>query len=117
MNALEDQYKDEEKLSKSHLIDKFLDVKFDDDIEVLPRVKELEKLVIKLKDEKITLCNTFIYGAIINKLPPSWVSFSTDIRRKKKQMSLSNLKRFIRIEDEIRTRVKNELLAKQKGVC
>ena len=35
-NALENQYKDEEKLSKSHLIYKFLDFKFDDDTEVLP---------------------------------------------------------------------------------
>ena len=29
-------------------------------------------------------------------------------------MSLFDLKRFIRIEDDIRTRAKNELLAKQK---
>ena len=83
-NALEDQYKDEEKLSKSHLIDKFLDLKFEDDTEVLPQVKELEKLVMKLKDEKISLCQTFIFGAIVNKLPSSWMSFSTDIRRRKR---------------------------------
>ena len=70
-NALEDQYKNEEKLSRSHPIDKFLDFKFDDDTEVLLQIKELEKLVMKLKDEKITLCNTFISGAIVNKLPSS----------------------------------------------
>ncbi|XP_020264309.1 uncharacterized protein LOC109840177 [Asparagus officinalis] len=34
-NVLEEQYKDEEKLSKSHLIDKFLDFKFEDDTEVI----------------------------------------------------------------------------------
>jgi len=55
----------------SHFIDKFLDFKFDDDSEVLPQAKELEKLVMKLKDEKIILYNTFISGAIVNKLPPS----------------------------------------------
>ncbi|XP_020258518.1 uncharacterized protein LOC109834915 [Asparagus officinalis] len=79
-NALEDQYNDE-KLSKSHLIDKFLDLKFEDDTE----------------------------------LPPSWMSFSTDIRRRKRQVTLSDLKRFIWIEDETRTRTKTELLAKQKA--
>ena len=42
------------------------------------------------------------------------MSFSTDIHRRKKHVSLSDQKRFIRIEDEIRTRVKNELHAKQK---
>jgi len=102
-------------LSKSHLIDKFLDFKFDDDTEVLLQVKKFEKLVMKLKDEKITFCNTFISNSIINKLPSSWMSFSTDIRIRKKQVSLSDLKRFIRIEDEIRTRAKNELLANQKA--
>lgn len=102
-------------MSKSHLIDKFLDFKFDNDTKALSQVKELEKLVMKLKDEKITLCNTFIYGAIVNKLPPSSMSLSTDIRRRKKKVSLFDLKRFIRIEDEIRTRAKNELLTKQKS--
>lgn len=36
--AMEDQYKDEEKLSKSHLIDKFLDFRFEDETEILPQV-------------------------------------------------------------------------------
>jgi len=43
------------------------------------------------------------------------MSFSTDIHRRKKQVSLSDLKRFIRIKDEIKTRATNELLAKQKA--
>ena len=104
-NALEDYCKNKKKLSKSHLI-KFLGFKFDDDTEVLPQVKEHEKLVMKLKDEKINLCNTFISDAIVNKLPPSWISFSIDIRRRNKQVSLSDLKRFIQIEHKIRTRAK-----------
>jgi len=95
--------------------DKFLDFKFDHDSEVMPQVKDLEKLVMKLKDEKITLCNTFISNVIVNNLLPSWMSFSTDIHRRKKQVSLSDLKRFIRIKDEIKTRATNELLAKQKA--
>jgi len=42
------------------------------------------------------------------------MSFSTDIRRKENQLSISYLKRFIRVDDEIRTQAKNELLAKKK---
>ncbi|XP_020271907.1 uncharacterized protein LOC109847071 [Asparagus officinalis] len=71
-NALEEQYKDKEKLSKSHVIDKFLGFKFEDDTEILPQVKELEMLVMKPKDEMINLCQTFIFGAIVNKLHPSY---------------------------------------------
>ncbi|XP_020258544.1 uncharacterized protein LOC109834945 [Asparagus officinalis] len=114
-NALEGQYKDKAKLSKSYIVDKFLDLKFEDDTKVLPQVKELKKLVMKPKDEKISICQTFISGEIVNKLPPSWMSFSTDIRRRKRHVTLSDLKRFIRIEDEIRTRTKTEFLTKQKA--
>ena len=103
-----------EKLSKSHLIDKFLDFKFDDNIEVLLQVKVLEKFVMKLKDEKITLCNTFISSAIVNRFPPSLMSFSNDNRRRKKHVPLSDLKRSTRNENEIKIPEKNELLAKQK---
>lgn len=64
--VVEEQYKDE-KLFKTHLIDKFLNFKFEDVKEILPQVKELKKLVMKLKDE-ITLCDAFIVGAIVNML-------------------------------------------------
>ena len=114
-DALQLQYKDEDALSKTHLIDKFLDMKFEDEKEVLPQVKELEKVIMKLKEKKIPLEDVFIAGAIINKLPPSWMSFSTDMRRRKKQVALEDLKRFIRIEDEVRTRNNLELISKQKA--
>lgn len=107
---MDQQYKDRENLSKTHLIDKFLDLKFEDDKKILPR--EREKIVQKLKDEKIT--DASIAGAIVNKIPFSRISFSTDIYRRKKQVSLGDLKRYIRIEDEVRTCSKNELLSKQK---
>ncbi|XP_077227070.1 uncharacterized protein LOC143860368 [Tasmannia lanceolata] len=109
------QYQDEENLSKTHLIDKFLNMKFEDGKEVLPQVKELEKLVLKLEQKAIKLNNVFIARAIVNKLPPSWLSFSTKMRRRKKQVSLDDLKRFIRIEVEARTRSHIELLEKQKA--
>ncbi|XP_020243164.1 probable DNA replication complex GINS protein PSF3 [Asparagus officinalis] len=70
---------------------------------------------MKLKDEKINLYQTFISGAIVNKLHSSWMPFSTNIQRRKGHVTLSDLKRFIRIEDEIWTHTKNELLAKQKA--
>jgi len=69
---------------------------------------------MKPKDEKIILCNTFILDTVVNKLPPSWMSLSIEICRRKKQVLRYNLKRFIRSEDEFRTRAKNELLAKKK---
>ncbi|XP_077221974.1 uncharacterized protein LOC143855796 [Tasmannia lanceolata] len=56
-DGLVQQYRDDEKLSKTHLINKFLDMEFEDDKEVLPQVKELEKLVQKLKEEKVELDN------------------------------------------------------------
>lgn len=80
-NALEEPHKDE-KLCKTNLIDKFLKLRFEDNKEVLPQVK-LEQLIMKLKDDKITLSDAFISDAIINQLPPSWMSLSTKMHRKK----------------------------------
>ncbi|XP_077242586.1 uncharacterized protein LOC143883110 [Tasmannia lanceolata] len=92
-------------------------MKFEDRKEVLPQVKELENLVLKLQQKAIKLNNVFIARAIINKLPPSWFSFSTEMCRRKKQVSLDDLKRFIRIEDEARTHSQIELLEKQKATA
>lgn len=107
---LEAQFKKEEELSKSHLVDKFMNFKFQDDKSILTQVTDLENLRTKLNNEKIVVCDIFLVCAIINKLPPSWYSFKTEMYRKKVQVGLDDLKRFIRIEDENRVRNNVDLI-------
>ncbi|KAK8934807.1 hypothetical protein KSP39_PZI014727 [Platanthera zijinensis] len=70
--ALEEHFRQEEDLSKAHLVDKFHSFMFDEEKAILPQ------------------------------LPSTWYNFKTEMYRKKMRVGLNDLKRFIRIEDENR---------------
>ncbi|XP_077249121.1 uncharacterized protein LOC143888558 [Tasmannia lanceolata] len=114
---LDAQFKKEEELSKTHLVDKFMDFKFQEDKEITPQVTDLEILRSKLNNEKIAVCDSFLVGAIIYKLPSAWHSFKTEMYRKKVQVGLDDLKRFIRIEDENRARNNLEMVRQQQSAA
>ncbi|GAV58368.1 UBN2_2 domain-containing protein [Cephalotus follicularis] len=107
---LDAQFRKEEELSKSHLVDKFLDFKFCEDMEVTPQVTDLENIRSKMNNENIGITNIFLIGAIIYKLPAAWHSFKTEMYRKKEQLGLDELKRYICIEDENLSRNNLELI-------
>ncbi|XP_077218497.1 uncharacterized protein LOC143852782 [Tasmannia lanceolata] len=114
---LDAHFKKEEELSKTHLVDKFMDFKFQEDKEITPQVIDLENLRSKLNNEKIGVCDSFLVGAIIYKLPSAWHSFKTEMYRKKVQVGLDDLKRFIRIEDENRARNNLEMVRQQQSAA
>ncbi|GAV60199.1 UBN2_2 domain-containing protein [Cephalotus follicularis] len=114
---LDAQFRKEEKLSKSHLVDKFLDFKFREDMEITPQVTDLENMRSKMNNENIGITDIFLVDAIIYKLPAAWHSFKTEMYRKKEQMGLDELKRYIRIEDENLARNNLELVKQQQSVA
>ncbi|GAV66425.1 UBN2_2 domain-containing protein [Cephalotus follicularis] len=89
---LDAQFRKEEELSKSHLVDKFLDFKLREDMEITPQVTDLENMRSKMNNENIGVTDIFLVGAIIYKLPAAWHSFKTEMYRKKEQMGLDELK-------------------------
>ncbi|KAK8924196.1 hypothetical protein KSP39_PZI019371 [Platanthera zijinensis] len=116
-DALEEQFKEQENMSKTHLVDKFMAFTFTEERKILPQVADFETLVDKLNSENIPLSYGFIAGAIIFKLPSAWYSFKTKMYQKKMQVSLKGLKRFICIEDENRTRHTLETVSKQTSAA
>ncbi|GAV77272.1 UBN2_2 domain-containing protein [Cephalotus follicularis] len=66
---LDTQFRKEEELSKSHMVDKFLDFKFHKDMEITPQVIDLENLRSKMNNENIGVTDIFLVCAIIYKLP------------------------------------------------
>ncbi|GAV91433.1 UBN2_2 domain-containing protein [Cephalotus follicularis] len=66
---LDAQFRKEEELSKSHIVDKFLDFKFRQDMEITPQVTDLENMRSKMNNENIGVTGIFLVGAIIYKLP------------------------------------------------
>ncbi|GAV90751.1 UBN2_2 domain-containing protein [Cephalotus follicularis] len=97
---LDAQFRKDDELSKSHVVDKFLNFKFREDMEITPQVVDLENLRSKMNNENIGVTDIFLVGAIIYKLPAAWHSFKTKLYWKTEQMGLDELKRYIRIEDE-----------------
>ncbi|KAK8915961.1 hypothetical protein KSP39_PZI022303 [Platanthera zijinensis] len=115
--ALKEYFRQEEDLSKAHLVDKFHSFMFDEEKAILPQVSDFEALVDSLHSENISLPDSFVAGTIIFKLPSTWYNFKTEMYRKKMQVGLNDLKRFIRIEDENRTRHALETVSKQKAAA
>ncbi|GAV91467.1 UBN2_2 domain-containing protein [Cephalotus follicularis] len=65
---LDAQFRKEEELSKSHIVDKFLDFKFHEDMEITPQVTDLENMRSKMNNENIGKTDIFLVCAIIYKL-------------------------------------------------
>ncbi|GAV58792.1 UBN2_2 domain-containing protein [Cephalotus follicularis] len=80
---LDAQFRKEDELSKSYLVDKFLDFKFCEDMEITPQVTDLENMRSKMNNEHIGIAGIFLVGVIIYKLPAAWHSFKTEMYRKK----------------------------------
>ncbi|GAV92578.1 UBN2_2 domain-containing protein [Cephalotus follicularis] len=89
---LEAQFQKKEELSKSHIVDKFLDFKFCEDMEITHQVIDLENMRSKMNNENIGITDIFLIGAIIYKLPAACHSFKTEMYRKKEQLGLDELK-------------------------
>ncbi|GJU18356.1 copia-like retrotransposon [Tanacetum coccineum] len=73
---------------------------------IMEQVHELQVLVNKLKALSVPITEAFQVGAILTKLPPSWKSFSKKMLNKTEDYSLDDLLKFLRIEEEARTRDK-----------
>ena len=106
--ALEFKYKAEEEGTKKFLISKYFDFKMVDDKPILPQVHELQVIVNKLRAVKIDLPETFQVCAIIAKLPSTWKGYRKKILHNSEDFSLEQVQKHLRIEEESRTRDKND---------
>lgn len=105
-NALEYKYNAQEEGTNKYLISKYFDYHMVDEKNILEQVHELQVLVNKLKTLSIAIPEIFQVGAIIAKLPPSWKSFSKIMMHKSEDISLDDLLKHLRIEEEARIREK-----------
>ena len=110
-DSLEKQYKDDESLVK------FEDCKFKENKPMLPQVKDLLQINQKIAEDEMKLPERYLVGCILNKLSASWVHFATDIYRKKTEVKMDDLLRLIKIEDEVKQRIKQDMIAKQVAMA
>ena len=107
-NALEFKYHAEEEGTKKFLISKYFDYKFVDGKPILAQVHELQVIVNQLKAEKIELPEPFQVGAVIAKLPSSWKGYRKKILHDSKDITLEQIQKHLRIEEESRMRDKSK---------
>lgn len=103
-NALEYKYKTEKEGTDKFLILKYFEFKISDNQTVLDQVHELQILVTKLRELKVEISESFQVGAIIAKLPPSWNDCRKKLLHRKDDISLEELQKHLRIEEETRSR-------------
>ncbi|KAJ6798940.1 Uncharacterized protein M6B38_212755 [Iris pallida] len=87
-DSLGNLYEDDENRSKIFIVEKYHKWIFEDEMAMLPQVKEFLKLCQKLDDEKMPLVDKFVVGGIVSKLSAGWSNFYARMHRKKLDISL-----------------------------
>ena len=85
---------------KKYAIGNFLDYKMVEEKDVSSQIHEYHLIINELRNEKITLPESFVAGALIEKLPDSWKVYKNNLKHKRKDMSLEDVIIHIRIEEK-----------------
>ncbi|XP_024029982.1 uncharacterized protein LOC112094102 [Morus notabilis] len=103
-NALECKYKTEKEGTDKFLILKFLEFVIIDTKSVLDQIHELQVIVTKLRELKVEISESFQVGAIIAKLSQSWNGYRKKLLHRRDDISLEELQKHLRIEEETKSR-------------
>ena len=103
-NALEYKYKAEKEGIDKFLILKYFEFTMVDTKPVLDQIHDLQILVTKLRGLKVEISESFQVGAIIAKLPSSWNDYRKKLMHRRDDISLEELQKHLRIEEETRSR-------------
>ncbi|CAH9133608.1 unnamed protein product, partial [Cuscuta epithymum] len=101
-NALDHKYKSEDADAKKFVVGRFLDFKMVDSKTVLSQVEEMQMIFNEIRDEGMTVSESFQVASIIHLLPPAWKDFKNYLKHKRKEMNLEQLILRLRIEEDNR---------------
>lgn len=100
--SLEHKYKVEDAGAKKYLVGQFLNFKMVDSKPVISQVQQFQLILHELNAEGMLLIESFQVAVIIEKLPPAWTDFKNYLKHKRKEMSVEDLIRRLRIEEDNR---------------
>ncbi|KAK0586627.1 hypothetical protein LWI29_009886 [Acer saccharum] len=103
-NTLEYKYKAEKEGTDKFLTLKYFEFTMVDTKPILDQIHELQILVTKLCELKVEISESFQVGAIITKLPSSWNDYRKKLLHRRDDISLEELQKHLRIEEETRSR-------------
>ncbi|XP_062105607.1 uncharacterized protein LOC133817193 [Humulus lupulus] len=97
---LDHKYKAEDARAKKFLVGQFLNFKMVDSKNVISQVQDLQLIIHGIHAERMVLSDSFQVTAIIEKLPLAWLDFKNYLKHKRKEMSVEDLIRRLRIEED-----------------
>jgi hypothetical protein len=90
--------------SELYLIGQLYDYKMVKNRSVVEHAHEIEALAKELELFPYPLPNKFVAGGIIAKLPPSWRDFTTSLKHKRQESSVSELIGTLDVEERVRAK-------------
>ena len=108
-DLLHKKYIVEDAGNQKYAIGNFSNFQMNEEKDVSSQIHDFHILVNDLKNEEITLPETFIAGFLIERLPESWKDYKNNLKHKRKHMTLEDVIVHIRIEEKNRLRDKASL--------
>ncbi|CAM8975364.1 unnamed protein product [Rhodiola kirilowii] len=71
---------------------------------VMEQFREIQRILRQIAQRNLKMDESISVSSIIDKLPPAWKDFRRSLKHKKEEMSLVELAKELRMEEELRAR-------------
>ena len=101
-DTLEAKYLTEDATSKKFLVSHFMKYSMVNNKPVMDQFHEIQHILSQFKQQKMNMDDSIVVSSIIEKLPPSWKEFKKSLKHKKEDLTLEELAKHLRLEEETR---------------
>ncbi|CAM8922385.1 unnamed protein product [Rhodiola kirilowii] len=108
-DTLESKYMAEEASSVKFLVSNFNNYKMADSRPVMEQFHEIHRILGQFAQQNLKMDEAISVSSIIDKLPSAWKDFRCTLKHKKEDMSLVELAKELRMEEELRVREKDTM--------
>ncbi|CAM8913974.1 unnamed protein product [Rhodiola kirilowii] len=108
-DTLEAKYMAEDASSVKFLVSNFNNYKMVDSRPVMEQFHEIQRILGQFAQRNLKMDEAISVSSIIDKLPPAWKYFRRTLKHKKEDISLVELAKELRMEEELRVREKDAM--------
>ncbi|CAM8900205.1 unnamed protein product [Rhodiola kirilowii] len=108
-DSLEAKYMVEDASSVKFLVSNFNNYKMVDSRPVMEQFHEIQRILGQFAQQNLKMDEVISVSSIINKLPPAWKDFRRTLKHKKEEISLVELAKELRMEEELCVREKDTM--------
>ena len=101
-DALKAKYLMKDETSKKFLVSHFMKYSMVDNKPIMDQFHEVQHIFSQFKQQKMNMDDSIVVSSIIEKLPPSWKEFKKSLKHKMEDLTLEELAKHLRLEEETR---------------